>query len=242
MGAIIIFMVVAFIVCMVIVVVGGTMKGNNIKEDNNIAAQTIEAKLRAQNFNIEKQVGNHLTKLYVDNTHKQWAIKEKGTATQVRIYKYSDLIDFELIEDRDSVIKGSAGRALVGGALGGTKGAVIGSAGSRAVKENVSLLEIKIRTNDFEHPQYTIEFISGFAVSKNSQLYKECMNNAQDVIGVLHYIATNGGEIIYDDVQEQSVIKSQTIGEQIRELSQLKDDGIITDEEFEIKKKELLNL
>lgn len=36
--------------------------------------------------------------------------------------------------------------------------------------------------------------------------------------------------------------KGENLGEQLRELNQLKNEGIITYEEFEIKKKELLNI
>ena len=242
MGEFAILFIGAFFLLIIMAIVVGISKGQSIRDENIAAAQTIEAKLREQNFIIEKEIGNDLTKIYVDNTHKQWAIKEKGINTDVRIYKYSDLIDFELLEDRNSVIKGSAGRALIGGALGGTKGAVIGGSGSRAVKETVGLLEIKIRINDFEYPQYTIEFIKGYALPKNSTSYRQIMDVAQQIIGVLHYIATNGGEMVVDEHINNTGVNNQTLGEQLRELNQLKEEGIITLEEFELKKKSLLNL
>ena len=231
--------IVILILCIILPIVIGIVNGTSKKQEYIEARNTIEKELKAQGFNIEKQVG--LTaKLYVDNTQKLWAINEWNNSTDVKIYKYSDLIDFELLEDDESLMKGGFGKALVGGAIGGTTGAVIGSAGSRKIKQNATLLEIKIRTNDFEHPQYSIQFIKGFALPKNSPAYKEYFDAAQEVVGVLNYIATNGEE---KQIQlNSSTITSENIGNTLRELNQLKNEGIITAEEFETKKKELLNL
>ena len=235
MGFIVILILCVIILPIVIGIANGTSKKHEYMEARN----TIEEKLKEQGFNIEKQVG--LTaKLYVDNTQKLWAINEWDNNTDVTIYKYSDLIDFELLEDDESLMKGGFGKALVGGAIGGTTGAVIGSAGSRKFKQNATLLEIKIRTNDFNHPQYSIQFIKGFALPKNSPAYKEYFDAAQEVIGVLNYIATNGEE---KQIQaNSSTMPNESIGDKLRELNQLKNEGIITAEEFEVKKKEILNL
>ena len=224
-------------IILVAVILGGVVKGNNIRKENLEVRNQVEERLREKNFNIEKRVGLAAT-LYVDNTQKLWAVNEWNNRTDIKIYKYSDLIDFELIEDNESLMKGGFGKALVGGAIGGTKGAIIGSAGSRQIKQNATLLEIKIRTNDFENPQYSIQFIKGFSLPKSSPEYRKFFDEAQQVIGLLNYISTNGS----DAENNEDKSNRMTITEQLRELNQLKDEGIITLEEFELKKKELLNL
>ena len=233
------FIIILFCFCLLPIglLIAGVVSGLNEKHTNQEARSSVEDKLKQQGFNIEKQVG--LTaKLYVDNTNKLWAIYEWGKSTDVKVYKYSDLIDFELLEDNESLVKGGFGKALIGGAIGGTKGAIIGSAGSRKIKQNVTLLEVKIRTNDFEHPQYSIQLIKGFALPKNSSTYREHFDVAQEIIGVLNYIATNGNEMPVEPVLEPA--QKQSLGDQLRELDQLRIEGIITSEEFETKKKELL--
>ena len=228
-----------FVVVFLLIFVVGIVNGKTMRKENLEAEDIIKEKLRQQNFTIEKQVGM-TAKLYVDNTQKLWAVSEWDNNSDVKIYKYSDLIDFELLEDDESLVKGGFGKALIGGALGGTKGAVIGSAGSRRIKQNATLLEIKIRTNDFEHPQYSIQFIKGFSAPKTSDIYKKAFDSAQEVISVLNYIATNGGENIQNSPTQSDRVES--LGDRLRELNQLKNEGIITEEEFEAKKKELLNL
>jgi len=177
-------------------------------------------------------------KVYVDNTNKQWAVSEWNEKTDVKIYKYVNLLDFELIEDEESVIKGAAGRALVGGALSGTTGAIIGSAGSKKIKQNCNLLEVRIRTDDFENPQYVIPYIKGFAVAKTSSMYKNSVESAQELISVLNYITSNGEKTA--SVSEVPETKSG-VGERLRELNDLKNEGILTAEEFETEKKKILN-
>ena len=60
------------------------------------------------------------------------------------------------------------------------------------------------------------------------------------MIGVLNYIANNGNVVA---LEEKSVPEEkESLGTRLRELDQLRKEGLITDEEFELKKKELLNL
>ena len=232
----IVFLIIAAILAPIIL---GIAKGTAQNQEYSEARDTVEAQLQERGFTIEKQVGV-TAKLYVDNTQKLWAINEWNGNTDVQIYHYSDLIDFELLEDDESLVKGGFGKALVGGAIGGTTGAIIGSAGSRRVKQNVTRLEVKIRTNDFQHPQYSIQFIKGFALPKSSPTYKTYYDEAQEVIGVLNYIAKNGNDA--PPLQEPAAESSDGMAAKLRELHRLKVDGIITDEEFEAKKKELLNV
>ena len=213
----------------------GIAKGVGQNADCKEANESIKQKLKETGFNIEKEVGL-LAKVYVDNTNKQWAVSEWNNCKDVKIYKYADLIDFELIEDDESLVKGGFGKAIIGGALGGTKGAVIGSAGSRKIKQNCSLLEVRIRTNDFEHPQYIIQYIKNCSFPKSSDVYKRHFESAQELIGILNYIATNGGENSVNVSPQEDV----SVGTRLRELSELKNDGILTIEEFEVKKKKLL--
>lgn len=230
------FILVIFLIILIAIIVG-VVKGTKQRKENENARESVEQTLRRNGFNIEKAVGV-TAKLYVDNTNKKWAINEWNNSTDVKIYQYSDLIDFELLEDNESIVKGGFGKALVGGALGGTTGAIIGSSGSKKVKQNANLLEIKIRTNDFSHPQYSIEFIKGFAMAKTSPQYKKLYDEAQEVIGVLSFISANGEN--NSTVAEEKMQISAA--DKVRELMQLKNEGIISEEEFEKKKKELLNL
>ncbi len=231
------------VVIMVIAIAVGISKGTQETNQNQSARQTIESSLQQQGFFIEKRVGtqNSQGTLFIDNTHKKWAVQEWNGTTNVKIHDYSELIDFELNEDEQSIIKGGFGKALVGGILGGTTGAIIGSASSKQIKKDCNLLEIRIRTNDFQKPQYTITLIRGFNCPKSSSLYKQRYEIAQEFVSNLNFIAVNGKieSIAHPQAQATPQIPT-TIGDRLRELNALKNEGILTEEEFNTEKHKLL--
>lgn len=227
-----------FITVIIVVFACAIIKGKQQGEANIAAAEEVEDILRKRGFSIDKTVGTLGAKLFVDNTNKQWAVKELGESTDVKIYNYKDLIDFELLEDGESKIKGGFGKSLIGGALGGTKGAIIGSAASRKIKETVSLLEIVIRTNDFSKPQYNISFIKGYSLPKDAN-YRRLYDMAQEVIGVLNYISSNGEEKSNTAENNKPNVSN---ADKLKKYKDLLDSGVITQEEFDAKKKQLLGL
>ncbi len=57
--------------------------------------------------------------LQIDDTHK--AFKAGGS-----IFEFSNLLNFELLEDGETITKGGLGRAVAGGLLFGGVGAIVG--------------------------------------------------------------------------------------------------------------------
>lgn len=222
-----------------LIIICGIVKGTKQRKVNVAAAETAESVLKEKGFSIDKSVGALAAKLYVDNTNKKWAVKELGEYTDIKIYNYEDLIDFELIEDGESKIKGGFGKALIGGVLGGSKGAIIGSSASRKISETVSLLEIIIRTNDFNKPQYNITFIKGYSLPKDAN-YRRIYDEAQEVIGVLNFISSNGK--VSNSVALENNNQSVSNADELKKYKDLLDSGVITQEEFNAKKKQLLGL
>lgn len=232
-----------FILLVIIISAISIAKQKQQRKTNMAAVEETEDILRKRGFSIDKTVGTRTAKLFVDNANKKWAVKEEGVLSDVKIYDYKDLIDFELLEDGESKVKGGFGKALIGGALGGTKGAIIGSAASRKITETVSLLEIVIRTNDFGKPQYNIPFIKGFSLPKDAN-YRRLYDMAQEVIGILNYISSNG-ETQPKNNDPETVVKQETVqsnADELKKYKDLLDSGVITQEEFDQKKKQLLGL
>lgn len=176
-----------------------------------------------ETFIVTKEVSDYLE---VDEKNKKFLMP----LTKRKIYNFSDLLDFELLEDGDIVSKGGLGRALVGGALFGGVGAIVGGVTSK--RKNVyTSLKIKIILNDIGNSVEYINFIDD-TTPKDSVLHKNRFNLAQECLSILHIIRSK-----VDDV------KSNTSGaDEILKLKKLLDEGIITKEEFELKKKQLLGL
>ncbi len=146
---------------------------------------------------------------------------------------YSDLIDFELCENGETVMKGGVGRAIVGGALFGAVGAVVG-ANTRKSRQMVNSLYIRITTRTVGMLRICF-FMS--PTPTDSFTYRVDKDLAEKIITQL--------EIISDSNKRDSGINNDSselsVADELLKLKQLMDMGVLTKEEFEEQKKKLLN-
>ncbi|MDM8100949.1 DUF4428 domain-containing protein [Oceanobacillus oncorhynchi] len=151
---------------------------------------------------------------------------------------YKDIKIFELLEDGETVTSGGLGRALAGGALFGQTGAVVGAVtGGKKSKGVCTTMKIKL---DLDNPddKYNakIRYITFIRkpTKKNSQEYLQAVEYAQQSISKL--------QLICDEHKQEKQPNNINETEKILEYKNLLDQGIITEEEFAVKKKELLGL
>jgi ribosomal protein L37AE/L43A len=184
-------------------------------------------------FNPTKKIGSFME---FDDNQKKWVVLSGilGKRNKSTVYNYSDIVDFELLEDGESIAKGGLGRALVGGALFGGTGAIVGGiTGKRKQKGICNSLKIKITVKDINNPVIYVNFITS-STKKDGMIYKSMIKDAQECLSTL--------QVICDQQKQQDNKSSGTNADEIRKYKELLDDGIITKEEFEAKKKELLNI
>ena len=132
-------------------------------------------------------------------------------------------------------MKGGVGRAIVGGALAGGVGAIVG-ANTRKSKNITNSLQLRIITTDVSKSLYTINLIKK-ETKRDSIEYKQAINFANNVYAtVMSIINDNNNKGVKKMVQN-----NEDFIEQLERLSKLKDSGAITQEEFEISKKKILD-
>ena len=155
------------------------------------------------------------------------------------LFDYDQLVDFELLEDGTSVASGGVGRAIAGGILFGGVGAVVGSVTGKRT-EKCQELKVKMTVKDYKDPVFYIDLISFPAeVKKDSSEYATLMKQAQAVVSKLQLIAESES----NNAPSSNGTQSKTdVTEELRKFKGLLDNGIITQEEFDAKKKELLGL
>lgn len=159
-----------------------------------------------------------------------WACMiEKGVAPY--LFSYDDIINYELIVDGISQTRGGLGSAAVGGALFGGIGALVGSTVGKKQSEVVNKISIRISTKDRLIPHVEICLLN-FNQPKGGIVYQSCMDNARKILSLLDKIT----------YQEPKKTFSVSPADELIKLKQLLDMGAITQEEFNVKKKELLNL
>lgn len=144
----------------------------------------------------------------------------KGEIAEV--FRFDEILSYELYDDGKVVTKGGLGSAVVGGALFGGVGAVVGSnVGKKTSK--VNQYSVKITLSDTMAKPI---FIKGIA---NRQ-------SGEEIISALDQIV-NQREV--PDVESAS---SSSSADEILKYKNLLDIGAITQEEFDAKKKELLGV
>ena len=181
------------------------------------------------------------TKLLVNNPSKTF-IYQKG-AYKSKTYNFSDLINYEVYENGQSQVQGRAGSALIGGAFFGLGGMIVGSSMSRNINDKCNQLQLIIRLNDFNSPQIIIDYCKNSNLDKSSILYRNIKNNLQTVCSMLEYMLNE------KTLEQSSAAKKEaqpaikvTGKDQLKELKEMLDDGLITQEDYEKKKKQILGI
>ena len=181
------------------------------------------------------------TKLLLDDQNKTF-IYQKGKAYS-KTYKFSDLINYEVYENGKSRVQGRAGSALIGGAFFGLGGLVVGSSMSRNINEKCNQLKLIIRLNDFDCPQIVITYVDNVDLDKNGWIYRNMKKNIQAVCSMLEYILNEKTlEQSFSVKQEEKTSEKKSSKEQLQELKEMLDEGLITQEDYEQKKKQILGL
>ena len=145
------------------------------------------------------------------------------------------LFPYELIQDGESITKGGVGRAVAGGILFGGVGAVVGGlTGKKKVVTEIKEYALNVVTKNEFFPKILINFLTVTSTKSNSIIFKTAQANAQNIMAEFDLMieSTNSSE---KDIQLSSA-------DELRKFKNLLDDGIITQAEFDLKKKQLLEL
>ena len=156
-------------------------------------------------------------------------------------YLYSSILRYEVVENGTSVVKGTAGKALVGGLLFGLEGAIVGSSGSKKLQDKCKELKVIIYLNDFQTPSIIVPFIN-YETDKDSIVYTSSIKQVRELCALLEY-AINNKTLEESSKKEAKTNKTEkSMKEQLQELKEMLEEGLITQKDFNEKKKKLLDL
>lgn len=166
--------------------------------------------------------------------------KLRGNFCSEQCFPYSELINFELNEDGETVTKGGMGRAVVGGALFGGTGAIVGGVtGKRKNNTIATSMYIRVSLKNKWLNHHTIQLLN-IETKKNGIVYKTAKDNADKIISMLEMITSSQESLV--EATPSSVSSPTTAADEILKYKQLLDIGAISQEEYDAKKKELLNI
>lgn len=229
--------VIIFVVGIIVSVQDSAKKDEEIKIKVDASRKRVAKELDQANFNSSKEI--YLTldsispKMKIDTKSKRVAVLDYYK-DKVDIIPFQNLIECQVIEDNETVLSGGVGRAVVGGVIAGGAGAIVGAATrkSKSVTNNMSL---KIITSDINNSLIVIPILET-ATKRDSEKYKKAWSTAQNAHAIIVSIIKTSSSV--QPVKISAPTESPLA--QIENLAKLKEQGILTEEEFTEKKAELL--
>lgn len=172
-----------------------------------------------------------------DTTQTVQIITKNGFNSAKEYIKYNQIVSFELIEDGETITKGGLGAAIVGHAMFGMGGAVVGSIiGKKKTKPICNSLQIRISVKDYYTKNIFVKYIE--TPTKNtSTIYKQMLNQSRKAISELQ-VAVSSVESASDEAKGGDL---NSLADEIAKLRNLVEQGILTQEEYESAKKKLLS-
>lgn len=174
------------------------------------------------------------------------AVRVSALGQKMHTFFARKILDFELLEDGESLVKskGGIGRAIVGGMIFGGAGAIVGAVtGGKRSKKVCTSMKIKITLRDYDVDALYIDLITK-ETKCNSIVYKNAAKQAQDILSALQVAADKAQtEASAQPIAVSVVSNSSTSAlDELAKLKNLLDMGAITQEEFNAKKAQLLNI
>lgn len=168
-------------------------------------------------------------KISFDDNHKLLLANNNIVLDYSQI-RYCDII---LVDSEQITNSNGVGRAVVGGILAGGTGAVVGATtAEKRMVDIIKRLYIKLTISSLSKPAIFIDLVSS-PIDKNSAQARQLLQTAEIVASKVHLI-------IDEHLVPPNAEKPFDAVKEIRRYKELLDDGIISQEEFELKKKELL--
>lgn len=177
----------------------------------------------------------------VDEQNKKLAIsgvntKDNNAFFDFKIYDFEKVVSVDIVENGNSAISGNVGATIAGGLLFGGIGAIAGASKGKKIKKICNSLSIEIYFDDLYNPVRKLDYINKPTKSE-SRAYKDSIEKIKEAYAILNYVVIQNKKK-QDDKEKNKI----SFVDEIRKYKQLCDDGVITKEEFEAKKKQILEI
>jgi len=166
-------------------------------------------------------------------------VKFKKQSIEYNCFDFSSIISVELKENNIVVfnksISQTVGKSLIGGALAGGAGAIVGGA-SASTQQNQRWMysELKLLLRDLNTPSYSVSWHreSSSNIINLFDIREEAIK-AKDIVSVVI-------DYINNKEKDNTNNITNSIADELLKLAKLRDSGIITQKEFETQKEKLL--
>lgn len=261
-GFVTIFLIAAGVMALVIIAVVKLCVPNTKPREKYI--QAVDMFLHDHHFHTDQMLDTDLMVLRFDYTAQQgaylpfvlWPKQQQTPVSQVRFFPLEKITECMLVQDGTMVHHSAVVSGIAGAALFGLGGAIAGSTAMHAA-EHGGHLSVRVLIDDTRINNLTITLLNE-SVRKSDPQYLNAFNSAQRIYnefeGIIHVnqnARTNERDtakrVQATFVDEQSSRVTQRVDDntttlaQIKNLADMHSAGILTDDEFNVKKKLLLD-
>lgn len=236
-----IIIIAVLILILVVLISAGVSGANHRKEQREILDKALVA---IKNFTPTKVIrSEHPFIYYLGVDDKRQEIFCYSDSKGVR-FKYQDIVTAEIVVDGKVIVtkkSASLGGALVGGAVAGGLGAVIGGSnmGSSTSTQQVTTIKVHILLRNAKVDSFDIICHNAVPIETISELYETTIANARAMFDILRLAMDKAKPVSHISRSENLNSKSQI--EELKELADLKKQGMITEEEFVAMKAKIIN-
>lgn len=156
------------------------------------------------------------------------------------VYSFDEVIQSEILKDGVTINNTSRGSqiggAIIGGVLAGGVGAIIGGMGASSESTSVvNKLELIVAVNNLKKSTHRVVFKSPFDFGKF------ITNREEDEIIHWHNLLTHIIKRV-DSESNSTIINKETgsLTDDLKKLAELRNEGILTEEEFQQQKRKIL--
>ncbi len=236
-----------FIIVICVAVIGGVAAGIS-----NAQKKTALEKWLANisGFHTDELLVGELGEsgIAVDRKRKAICLVSKSQGNvESQIIQYRDILSAEISEDGVSVTAtnrtSQAGGLLLGGlALGGVGAVIGGLSGKKTTSEKISSIDLNIVVNRPESPVHSIR-VMYVESAKNGAVYRDRIKKAKHWLSLVDVFVRQADD---DDRRDESNLKAQSqmnslsVTDELTKLSALKNNGVISDDEFKVLKSTII--
>lgn len=166
-------------------------QNQNITSNN----EKINKELEDKGFEISKNIYHPNYILRVSKKIREIAICYLLSG-QITYVKFEDILECEILENSNTIMKGGVGRAIAGGIIAGGVGAIVG-ANTRNSQNVINSLQVRIITKNIDNALININLInSSSGVSTSGYEYINAMNFSNEIYATLTAIIDSNKNIV----------------------------------------------
>lgn len=241
------------IIILILISIPGLMVSENEIKKRNAALDNVNRYLEEQNIKEENSIAFHRGNLCVkvDNSNELLAICNYNYDGSVELIKFSNIIDCKVFIN-NTAMTDSLQKTVAGGVLAGGIGMLIGAMSSK-ISNTITDCKVEILTNDISSPIVKIDvvpfnqtqmigqpepYVTKINSTDDAETYRNILSFVDEIYATCYSIINNSKKDNQPKIDKE---KDLSVADEIKKFKELLDIGAITREEFDIKKKELLN-